>query len=144
MTQSPAPHPGQPAEGLAVTARHFPLKWMLALFKPAIMVNGYRIPNTGWGRTVVPTQPGRHHVHVHIPYWLPPQIGMADATVDVHPGQLVELEYKAPMYAFMGGSLGYPPQSYNGVGRVIGVIAVFAFFFFMAIVLPALMLLMEG
>jgi hypothetical protein len=39
------------------------------------------------------------------------QYGNADAVVDVYPGRVVELEYKAPTFAgFTSGSLGYLPQ----------------------------------
>jgi hypothetical protein len=33
----------------------------------------------------------------------------------VAPGQTVELEYRTPMWAFSAGSLGTPPQKYNGM-----------------------------
>jgi hypothetical protein len=129
---------GQPAEGIAVTTQYFPLGFTMALFKPKIVVDGYEAPVAGWGRTVVPMRPGQHHVHVHVPYWLPPQIGPADTSVDVHPGRLVELEYKAPVWGFSKGSLGVPPQSYNGVGITIGVMAVSLF---LAVALPLIMIL---
>ncbi|WP_155769311.1 hypothetical protein [Mycobacterium asiaticum] len=38
-------------------------------------------------------------VYVHVPYRLPSQIGPPDTLLDVHSGQLVELEYKAPLWA---------------------------------------------
>ncbi len=115
---------GQPSEGIAVTTQYFPLGFMLALFKPKILVDGYEMPPAGWGRTVLPARPGRHHVHVHVPYWLPPRIGPADAVVEVYPGRVAELEYKAPVWGYSRGSLGSPPQSYNGVGITIAVVAV--------------------
>ncbi|OBK22275.1 hypothetical protein A5634_07835 [Mycobacterium asiaticum] len=100
---------------------------MLALFKPKILIDGYETPPAFWGRNVLPVYPGRHRVHVHVPYWLPSQIGPADTLVDVHPGQLVELEYKAPLWGYSPGSLGAPPQSYNGVGITVALmVAAFA------------------
>ena len=136
------PHPlqgfGQPAEGIAVTTQFFPLSFMLALFKPKIVVDGHETPAAGWGRTVMPARPGPHHVHVYVPYWLPPQIGPADTSVNVYPGRLVELEYKAPVWGFSSGSLGVPPQSYNGVAVSIGVMAAALIF---AFVLPLIMML---
>jgi hypothetical protein len=135
----PGPHGyGQPAEGIAVNTQYFPLGFTMALFKPKIVIDGYEAPAAGWGRTVVAARPGPHHVHVHVPYWLPSQIGPADTSVEVQPGRLVELEYKAPVWGFSRGSLGAPPQSYNGVGITIGVIAVSLFF---AVMLPLLMIL---
>ena len=64
---------------------------------------------------------GRYHVHVYTPYWLPTRVGPADYAVVVNPGQLVELEYKAPLFTFSRGSLGPPPQSYNGIGATIAI-----------------------
>lgn len=119
---------GQPAEGIAVTTQYFALSFMLALFKPKIAVDGYEVPAAGWGRTVVPTRPGPHHVHVHVPYLLWPRLGPADTSVEVYPGRMVELEYKAPVATFSRGSLGAPPQKYNGVGILIGIMAVAIFF----------------
>jgi hypothetical protein len=78
---------------------------------------------------VFPVQPGQHQLHAHVPYFLPPRIGPADATVDVAPGQVVELEYRAPLWSFSAGSLGAPPQKYNGAAIMIGIaVAVLAVF----------------
>ncbi|BDE13700.1 MULTISPECIES: hypothetical protein [Mycobacterium] len=139
-----APHgaPGQlpaGAGGIAVTTRFFPLGFMLALVKPKVFIDNYEMPPASWGRTMLPAQPGRHHVHVHIPYFLPPKIGPADAVVDVHPGHIVELEYRAPAWSFSAGSLGPPPQSYNGLGITIAVMVVpFALVLFFLIVMVLL------
>jgi hypothetical protein len=62
------------------------------------VVHGAEMPTSGWGRTVVPAPPGQYHVHVHAPYLLPSRVGPADITVNVAPGHLVELEYKAPVW----------------------------------------------
>ena len=97
---------------------------MLYFFKPKIAVDGQEMPVTAWGRTVLPARPGQHQVHVHVPYFLPSRMGQADATADVRPGQVAELEYKAPMWAFSPGSLGVGPQKYNGVGITIAIAAI--------------------
>jgi hypothetical protein len=138
---TPQPPQQQAAEGVAITTHFMPLSFMLALFKPKILIDGYEAPPAVWGRNVVAARPGQHRVHVHVPYFLPPQIGSADAFVDVYPGRLVELEYKAPVWGFSPGSLGAPPQSYNGVGITIALmvgILVFAFGF------PLLMVLLSS
>lgn len=114
------PSDGQPA--IVVNTMYMWMAFMLSFFKPKIFVNGQEIPAV-WGRNVIPVQPGQHHVHVHVPYFLPPKIGPADATVPVHPGQPpVELEYRAPVFAFVNGSLGPPPQQYNGMGVQVGLL----------------------
>ena len=123
---------------IAVTTHFFPLAFMLGLLNPKILIDGYEGPVAGWGRTVLPVHPGQHHVHVHVPYWLPSRIGPADTLVDVYPGHLVELEYKAPVWGYSPGSLGSPPQSYNGVGITVAVLAIVVAF---ALLFPILMLL---
>ena len=99
-----------------------PLTWLYALVKPKIFLNGYEMPAWGWGRAVYPAPPGRYHVHVYLPYWLPSRVGPADFTAVVNPGQFVELEYKAPLMTFSRGSLGPPPQRYNGVAATIAIV----------------------
>lgn len=125
--QYPQPQPQYPGQGpadgqpaIVVNAMYMWLAFMLSFFKPKIFVNGQEFP-AAWGRNVIPVAPGQHHVHVHVPYLLPSKIGPADATVSVQPGQPpVDLEYRAPVFAFASGSLGAPPQQYNGMGVMIG------------------------
>jgi hypothetical protein len=132
----PQPGPyGQAGEGIAVNTQFFPLAWVLFFVKPKVAVDGQEIPVSGWGRTHVPARPGQHHVHVYVPYFLPPKMGPADATADVRPGQVAELEYKAPMWAFSAGSLGVGPQKYNGVGITIAIVAIPFVLLFLVILL---------
>ncbi|HZQ31473.1 MAG TPA: hypothetical protein VFB19_07040 [Mycobacterium sp.] len=125
--QQYAPPPqqyAQPGEGIAITTGFFPLAWLFYFIKPKIYVDGHELPPMNWGRTVVPARPGQHHVHVYTPYFLPQRLGPADSAVEVTPGRVVELEYKAPMWSFSPGSLGYPPQKYNGVGITIALVVI--------------------
>ncbi len=105
--------PQQPGGGgggaIALTLKYHWMAFMLGLFKPQVQLNGHPVGNQ-WGRHVIPVPPGQYHLHVHVPYFLPPQLGPADLNVPVHPGQTVELEYRAPMFAFVKGALGVPPQ----------------------------------
>ncbi len=119
-------HPPQPhgQQGIAVTTHYFALSWMFAAVKPKIFVNGYEMPVVGWGRNVMALATGQYHVHVYVPYFFPRRVGPSDYTVVVNPGQLVELEYRVPMWTFSAGSLGPPPQRYNGASIVIGATAV--------------------
>ncbi|HKT03893.1 MAG TPA: hypothetical protein VJT31_30550 [Rugosimonospora sp.] len=115
-----APYPPyqQPAgngSAIALTTKFFPLAFIFFFIKPFVSLNGQQLPQSGWGRTVIPVPPGQHQLHVHTPYFLPPQLGPADLTVPVAPGQTVELEYRAPAFAFSPGALGAPPQKYNGM-----------------------------
>jgi hypothetical protein len=132
----PQPGPyGQAGEGIAVNTQFFPLAWVLFFVKPKVAVDGQEIPVSGWGRTHVPARPGQHRVHVYVPYFLPPKMGPADATADVRPGQVAELEYKAPIWAFSAGSLGVGPQKYNGVGITIAIVAIPFVLLFLVILL---------
>lgn len=112
---------------IAVTLKYNPLAFILGLFKPKVLINGQEAA-TGWGRKVLPVPPGQYHLHVHVPYLLPPQVGPADLGVNVHPGQTVELEYRAPMINFMKGALGTPPQKYPGMTASIILLAVMLVF----------------
>jgi hypothetical protein len=120
------PYPA-PREGIAITAQFSFLTWLYAVLKPKVFLNGYEMPAWGWGRAVYPASPGQYHVHVYLPYWLPSRAGPADYTVVVAPGQLLELEYKAPLFTFSRGSLGPPPQRYAGVAATIAVVALLIF-----------------
>ena len=140
--QQPQPHGnpyGQAGEGIAVTTQFFPLAWFLFFFKPKISVDGQERPVAGWGRTVLPARPGQHQVSVHVPYFLPPKLGPADTTADVRPGQLAELQYKAPLWSFSAGSLGIGPQKYNGVGITIAIVAIPFVILFLVIVFTILL-----
>jgi hypothetical protein len=117
--------PGYGAPGttaVAVTARYWWMSFLLGLFKPFLAINGHPV-QAAWGRTVVPMPPGQHHVHMHIPYLLPSRIGNADTVVTVHPGQVVELEYRAPAIAWLDGAIGAPPQNHNGKTAAIVLVA---------------------
>ncbi|MEZ5213251.1 hypothetical protein [Gordonia sp. (in: high G+C Gram-positive bacteria)] len=120
-----APQPGGALgpQGLLLTTKFFPLAWILYFIKPKVEIDGQQIPAV-WGDNTIPLPPGQHHLHVHVPYILPPKIGPADATVNVAPGQTVGMEYRAPAWTFSKGSLGEGPQQYNGVGLMIGMMVV--------------------
>ena len=132
--QQPSPY-GQSADGIVVNTQFFPLAWLLFFFKPKIAVDGQEMPVSGWGRTHLPARPGQHRVQVHVPYFLPSKLGQAEATADVRPGQVAELEYKAPLWSFSAGSLGVGPQKYNGVGITLAVVAIPFILLFLVILL---------
>jgi hypothetical protein len=119
---------------LALDLKYFPLAWIFMLIKPKIMINGHLIPGQ-WGRNVIPMPAGQHHVHVHVPYFIPSRIGPADLQVPLQPGQSVELEYRAPLFAFSPGAMGPGPQPWNGMGATIGLIVVPFVLFFLLFIL---------
>ncbi|MGH3389635.1 MAG: hypothetical protein ACRDOO_12245 [Actinomadura sp.] len=124
------PPPGQAQ--FVLDLKYFPLAFIFMLIKPKIVINGHEVP-AQWGRNVIPVPPGHHHVHVHVPYFLPSQVGPADVQVPLQQGQTAELEYRAPVFAFARGAMGYGPQQWNGVGITIAVMVLpIALFFLLA------------
>lgn len=123
----PPPPDGAGGSAIAVTLKYHPLAFLLGLFKPQTQLNGHLAANA-WGRQVLAVPPGQYHLHVHVPYLLPPQLGPADLAVNVYPGQTVELEYRAPMVAFMKGALGAPPQKYPGMPVMIVLMVIMLIF----------------
>ncbi|TDC71795.1 hypothetical protein E1200_00880 [Actinomadura sp. GC306] len=97
-----------------VDIKTHPLAFVYRIWSPVITLNGYRVHGR-WGPNALPLPAGHHHLAVHIPYLLPPEIGRAELTVPVEPGRQVHLEYRAPMGAFMRGALGPPPQKWPGL-----------------------------
>jgi hypothetical protein len=117
------PQPQQPGGAIALTLKYHWSAFMLGLFKPVVEINGHQAANA-WGRQVIPVPPGQYHLHVHVPYFLPPRLGSADLPVNVYPGQTVELEYRAPLAVFFKGALGTSPQKYPGAALQIALLAV--------------------
>ncbi len=120
---SPGFPPLDPARGdggatIAVTMRYAPLAVVLGLFTPVLEIDGKNVP-ASWGRVTTPVALGEHHVHVHVPYLLPARIGAAETTVVALPGRTTELEYRAPLLAFLRGALGPPPQKYPGLALAV-------------------------
>ena len=133
----PPPPQGQPVPPatLALTAKFFPMAFIFFFIKPAITIDGYPVAGV-WGRNLIPLAPGRHQVHVHTPYFLPSRVGPADLTVDVAPGQTLELEYRSPVVVFMSGAMGPPPQKYNGMWAIIVIYIVLALVIICGCVVP--------
>jgi len=98
---------------------------VLALSRPRIAVDGHRYTGR-WGRNELPVPPGRHRVEVWVPYPLPRRRGPAEVEVDVPAGATVELEYWVPLWPFLRGSLGPPPQNHRGAGVTLLVVGLAA------------------
>lgn len=136
-----APHQqGAPggAQGLSLNTVFFPLAWIFFLIKPKIEIDGHQYPNAVWGVNNIPLPPGQHHVHVHAPYLIPTRVGPVDTTINVVPNQVVQLEYKLPVFIFSKGAIGPAPQPYNGVGAAIALFVVPFVLLLILIFLPLL------
>lgn len=107
-------YPGGGSTGIVVNTKFMPLSFFFFFVKPKIGIDGQEPMPATWGYNTIPVAPGRHNVHVHTPYFLPSRVGPADCIVDVPPGQAVQLEYRTPLVVWSPGSLGPPPQKYNG------------------------------
>src|SRR5699024_3482683 len=102
--QPGAPYPGQPQQapnqgggqsGMVLTLKYHPLAFILGLLTPVVTVNGQPI-RARWGRNEIPMPPGQYQLHIHAPYLLPSRVGVADTIVPVAPGQIIDVEYRAP------------------------------------------------
>ena len=105
---------------------------------PVITINGAPLPTAAQGRNVVPAPPGPYRIHVHLPYFLPPKLGPAEVDAYVAPGQWSVVEYKPPLWSFSKGSLGPPPQRFNGLVPMLAVIGVSVAFIVLMFVLMTL------
>lgn len=127
-----APYP--PQSHLVLDLKRHWFAFMLGLMTPAITLNGYPVPGR-WGRVPIPLAPGQYHLHIHLPYLMPSQIGPADLTVWLQPGQALELEYRAPLWAYSRGALGTGPQPWPGKGIMIGLVTFLLLFILLIVVL---------
>lgn len=120
----PRRYPPPPGEGLIITLRTPPLPVSWARLAPAdISINGWPVPAPTKGRNVVPAPPGHYRIHVHLRYLAPRRMGPADHDADVTTGQWTEVEYKPPLWTLGKGSLGPPPQRYNGMVPILLLLA---------------------
>jgi hypothetical protein len=116
----PMPPPGGAA--VAIVARYSWTAFALGLCRPRAAINGQPVP-VGWGRTVIFVQPGTHHVQVYVPYLVPRRVGVAETMVPAYPGQVVEVEYRAPAFGWLGGAIGPAPQKFPGLPAAITLMA---------------------
>jgi len=98
------------------------------VLKPKIFLNGYEMPAWGWGRAVYPVPPASTTSTRICRIGFRAARAPAGYTVAVVPGQLVELEYKAPLFTFSRRSLGPPPQRYTGVAATTAVVVALLIF----------------
>jgi hypothetical protein len=91
---------------------------LLHLSRPQVSIDG--VEHDGqWGRQEFPAAPGHHRVRVYVPYLLPRRRGPAECEVTVAPDEVLELEYCVPIWGFLPGSLGPPPQTHRGAGITV-------------------------
>lgn len=86
------------------TSYHF-LQFMFAFFKTLIMIDGHDVGPQPWGKMVFPVAPGRHHVRASARYLFWTNAMANEIAVDVAPGQVVHVRYKAPWITVLKGKL---------------------------------------
>lgn len=90
---------------IQVTAKFFPLMWILFLIKPHVQIDGSDVQGVWNKPQQFPVAPGQHTVSVYFPYFIPKQAGKGTVTVNVAAGQTVSVTYKAPWIVFLKGRM---------------------------------------
>ncbi|WP_327117287.1 hypothetical protein OHB12_07060 [Nocardia sp. NBC_01730] len=88
-----------------------------SICKPVIVVNGWVVPGSHWGRNRVPMREGRYHVRVFTTSTLDdgPEVGSAMTNVSVAQASPAELYYRAPTMPPFSGAIGPVPQRTPGL-----------------------------
>ncbi len=89
--------------GIQVKTKFFFLAFLLYFFKPSLHLDGGPPVPRPWGDTFIPTGPGRHVVRCYVPYLFLPTMGDSSIEVDVPPGAVVPVTWRAPLVVFSSG-----------------------------------------
>lgn len=92
-----------------------------SLITPSLMLNGYLV-SSRYGVNDFHLPPGRHQVFLYA-QWMR-QYGQAHLEVDVHPGQVSEVFYAAPLHQFTTGSIGVVKQTRKGLWPMLALLGV--------------------
>ena len=91
---------------IEVKPTYFFMAFLLALCKPRIQLDGGPPEQYTWGEEHrFPVTPGRHSVRVFFKYLMVPECAANDIEVDVPPGQVVTVTYKAPLIVTLKGKM---------------------------------------
>lgn len=106
-----APQPGYDAPPGQVQGQHtgvqlktsfFFLAFILFLFPPTVVVNGYE-QKISWGSTWLPLQPGSYRLEVFFRYLFFGAVARSAVDIVVHPGQVQQWQWKAPWFVWSKG-----------------------------------------
>lgn len=95
--------PPEAQTGIQVRTKFFFLAFLLYFFKTQIAVDGGAPVQRPWGETFIPVAPGHHAVRVYCPYLFYRYMGDSVVEVDVAPGQVVAVQWRAPLLVFLKG-----------------------------------------
>jgi hypothetical protein len=94
-----------PAEGIEVTGRHNPLAWLLYFIKLTVEVDGQAEQGSWRLQRFTAVTPGEHTVKVFFKYFTKARCCEAGTVVQVEPGQVIRLDYRAPQLMTSPGKL---------------------------------------
>lgn len=120
----PPPNGGPPPPGGVINLTVQGSVLTNSMVPPTLTINGHRVDLPQSGSRQIPAPAGMHHLQV-ASQWLR-TYGQAELTVQVAPGQRVDVFYAAPFHQFATGNLGFEPQAKKGKGCLIGLLAVLA------------------
>ena len=93
------------SSGIEITAKFFPLAFLLLLFPPTFVIDGQASPGKWRQAITIPASPGSHQVKVFFKYLWLFDIGVAETQVDVTDGSVRRVSYKAPWLVFLPGKI---------------------------------------
>jgi len=91
--------------GIQITAKFFPLAFLLFLFPPTFVVDGRAMRGTWRQPTMIPVPPGSHEVRVFFRYLGIMDAGVGEGRVEVPSGSIRRITYKAPWIIFLRGRM---------------------------------------
>jgi hypothetical protein len=92
-----------PPTGIAVTTKFLPVQFFFYLCKPKIVIDHGEPTLGGWGKTFIPLEPGEHTVSCYFRYLYLPRAMESSTSINVGPGQVVEMLWKARWLIFLPG-----------------------------------------
>jgi hypothetical protein len=92
-------------EGIEVIGRHNPMQWLLYFTKLTVEVDGQAQPGPWRQQRFVAVPPGQHRVNVFFRYLTAARACEAVLDVQVSPGQVTRLQYRAPIFVTSKGKL---------------------------------------
>ncbi len=129
-----APQPGQAPPTGFVRFHLQGSKMSGSLVTPTVTVNGAPV-QARYGENLLPVWAGTSTIAAQGEWmW---SYGKAALTVDVAPGQVVDVWYAAPALTFIDGSIGLTPQKHRGRTAVYSVLGVVLVLMVAAIVFAA-------
>lgn len=119
------PQQGQPApQGPPSAALKFTVQGNIMttnMVPPSLTIDGFSAP-TSIGSTMIPIQPGQHHLEVHS-QWMR-RYGQAAMDVSIQPSSTTEVFYAAPVHQFTTGSMGLTKQTRKGLPVLLAILAI--------------------